>query len=174
MKIHFHCAAIAQGVSQYCCWRTTRAPHLTRPLTHSPVLTLWLLSLVPRIPRSHQARPEGSSQHLDRPWSHRGGGLGPSKWWWARVGPGMLLWSGGGAAPAAPAAHPLGIPVIQSSEHQRATRAKTEDGGVTSRQEVAGRASGSVLDGVPTRVLGPSAICWREGRLLLENVRREA
>ena len=79
----------------------------------------------------------------------------------------MLLWSGGGggAAPAAPAAHPLGIPVIQSSEHQRATRAKTEDGGVTSRQEVAGRVSGSVLDGVPTRVLGPSAICWREGRV---------
>jgi hypothetical protein len=66
--------------------------------------------------------------------------------------------------------------VIQSSEHQRATRAKTEDGGVTSRQEVAGRASGSVLDGVPTRVLGPSAICYllAGGASLLENVRREA
>ncbi|KAH8790524.1 hypothetical protein F5882DRAFT_401228 [Hyaloscypha sp. PMI_1271] len=73
--MHFHCAA---------------------------VLFLWLL------PSSHEShgptRPEGSSQLLDlvdRPWSHRGGGLGPSKWWWARVGPGkagkagmMLLWSG--------------------------------------------------------------------------------
>jgi hypothetical protein len=133
LEIHFHCAAIAQGVSQYCCWRTTRVPHLT----HCS-LTYPCCSCLSSHGSHGPTRPEGSSQHLDlvdRPWSHRGGGLGPSKWWWARVGPGkarkagmMLLWSGDPPLlqcsplllPSPPCCchHPLGIPVIQSSEHQ--------------------------------------------------------
>jgi hypothetical protein len=61
-------------------------------------------------------------------------------------------------APRLPPSHPLGIPVIQSSEHTVTNRALVAAG-----QRQCARVSRT---GVPTRILGPVAICWRDGRLL--------
>jgi hypothetical protein len=83
--------------------------HHSRTTPHSPTHSLTRalsLALVSR--PTNPTVPPGQARGVipaPRPpaarGSHRGGGLGPSKWWWARVGPGkagmpgmMLLWSG--------------------------------------------------------------------------------